>query len=80
MREQGTHQGFTYGISGVSQAGGLPEGGAIAVPPLEPSSSIILPTVMREGKPWGFMMMSGQMPESEKGMSAWATMLPTTPF
>ena len=33
-------------------------------------SSIILPTVMREGKPCGFMMMSGVMPWSVNGMSS----------
>ena len=33
----------------------------------KPRSSIILPTVMREGKPWGFMMRSGQIPVSPKG-------------
>ena len=43
-------------------------------------SSIILPTVMRDGKPCGFMMMSGQMPRSEKGMSSCGTMWPMTPF
>lgn len=36
---------------------------------LEPSSSIILPTVIREGKPCGFMMRSGTSPRSVKGMS-----------
>ena len=50
-----------------------------AVPsPIRPSStpafaamsSIILPTVMREGKPCGFMMMSGEMPWSVNGMSS----------
>ena len=43
-------------------------------------SSIILPTVMRDGKPCGFMMMSGQMPWSLNGMSSCATTRPTTPF
>lgn len=36
---------------------------------LDPSSSIILPTVIREGKPCGFMIRSGTSPRSEKGMS-----------
>ena len=33
-------------------------------------SSIILPTVMRDGKPCGFMMISGVMPWSVNGMSS----------
>mmetsp|Transcript_43054 Transcript_43054/g.100899 ORF Transcript_43054/g.100899 Transcript_43054/m.100899 type:complete len:205 (+) Transcript_43054:618-1232(+) len=35
---------------------------------------------MREGKPCGFMMMSGQTPRSEKGRSSCCTMRPMTPF
>mmetsp|Transcript_29596 Transcript_29596/g.95622 ORF Transcript_29596/g.95622 Transcript_29596/m.95622 type:complete len:208 (-) Transcript_29596:2340-2963(-) len=35
---------------------------------------------MRDGKPCGFMMISGQMPRSEKGMSSCATIRPMTPF
>eukprot|EP00976_Prorocentrum_cordatum_P050679 1023102-Prorocentrum_minimum.AAC.1 len=35
-----------------------------------PSSSIIFPTVMREGKPCGFMMRSGHTPASLKGKSS----------
>ena len=47
---------------------------------LPASSSSILPTVMREGKPCGFMMRSGTMPLSVKGRSSWPTMRPHTPF
>ena len=49
-------------------------------PAFPETSSIILPTVMREGKPCGFMMMSGVMPWSVKGMSVCGAMRPTTPF
>eukprot|EP00960_Hanusia_phi_P030336 748533-Hanusia_phi.AAC.2 len=45
-----------------------------------PSISSSLPTVMREGNPWGFMMRSGQRPSSVKGMSSWGMMMPVTPF
>ena len=31
--------------------------------------SISIPIVMRDGNAWGLMMMSGDMPESVKGMS-----------
>lgn len=36
-------------------------------------------TVMRDGKPWGFMMISGQIPVSQNGMSSWGTISPHTP-
>ena len=49
-------------------------------PALLPKSSIILPTVIRDGNPWGFIIKSGQTPLSLKGMSSCRTMLPTTPF
>ena len=48
-----------------AQRGGAP----VHTAALEPSSSIILPTVMREGKPCGFMIRSGASPRSLKGMS-----------
>ena len=49
-------------------------------PALLPKSSIILPTVIRDGNPWGFIIKSGQTPLSLKGMSSCRTILPTTPF
>lgn len=36
-------------------------------------------TVIRDGKPWGFIMISGQIPVSQNGMSSWGTISPHTP-
>ena len=42
--------------------------------------SMSMPMVMREGKALGLMMMSGVMPDSEKGMSIWGQSTLRTPF
>ena len=49
-------------------------------PVLPASSSIILPTVMRDGKPWGFMIRSGFIPLSLNGRSTAGWISPHTPF
>ena len=52
----------------------------IRLPAFPQSSSSIFPIVILEGYPCGFMIMSGEMPFSVKGMSSWLQMSPTTPF
>jgi len=43
-------------------------------------NSIIFPTVILDGNPWGFMIISGHHPLSLKGISIEGTINPTTPF
>ena len=47
---------------------------------LEPIHSINFPTVIREGYPCGFIITSGHIPASLKGMFSWGTIRPVTPF
>jgi len=52
----------------------------LSTPAFPEINSIIFPTVILDGNPWGFIIMSGHHPLSLKGISIYGTMIPTTPF